>query len=75
MTDLLEFFAVKPKIFSKPGALPAPKKIQQGFEFKNVSFAVSGQLADDFEERELQAGAFGARSRSWAKTARARPPS
>ena len=36
MTDLLEFFAVKPKIFSKPGALPAPKKIQQGFEFKNV---------------------------------------
>ena len=26
MTDLLEFFAVKPKIFSKPGALPAPRK-------------------------------------------------
>jgi ATP-binding cassette subfamily B protein len=42
MTDLLEFFAVKPKIFSKPGALPAPKKIQQGFEFKNVSFAYPG---------------------------------
>jgi ATP-binding cassette subfamily B protein len=42
MTDLLEFFAVKPKIFSKPGAVPAPKKIQQGFEFKNVSFAYPG---------------------------------
>ena len=42
MTDLLQFFAVKPKIFSKPGALPAPKKIQQGFEFKNVSFAYPG---------------------------------
>jgi ATP-binding cassette subfamily B protein len=42
MTDLLEFFAVKPKIFSKPGALPAPKKIQQGFEFRNVSFAYPG---------------------------------
>jgi ATP-binding cassette subfamily B protein len=42
MTDLLEFFAVKPKIFSKPGALPAPKKIQQGFEFKNVSFQYPG---------------------------------
>jgi len=42
MTDLLEFFAVKPKIISKPGALPAPKKIQQGFEFKNVSFAYPG---------------------------------
>jgi ATP-binding cassette subfamily B protein len=33
---------VKPKIISKPGALPAPKKIQQGFEFKNVSFAYPG---------------------------------
>ena len=42
MTDLLEFFAVKPRIFSKPGALPAPKKIQQGFEFRNVSFAYPG---------------------------------
>jgi ATP-binding cassette subfamily B protein len=42
MTDLLEFFAVKPKIISMPGALPAPKKIQQGFEFKNVSFAYPG---------------------------------
>jgi ATP-binding cassette subfamily B protein len=42
MTDLLEFFAVKPKIFSKPGALAAPKKIQQGFEFRNVSFAYPG---------------------------------
>ena len=29
MTDLLEFFAVKPKIFSKPGALPAPKKFSR----------------------------------------------
>jgi ATP-binding cassette, subfamily B, bacterial len=42
MTDLLDFFAVKPKIVSKPGALPAPKKIQQGFEFKNVSFHYPG---------------------------------
>jgi ATP-binding cassette, subfamily B, bacterial len=42
MTDLLEFFAVRPKIQSSTGALPAPKRIQQGFEFKNVSFSYPG---------------------------------
>ncbi|MFZ3215572.1 MAG: ABC transporter ATP-binding protein [Candidatus Acidiferrales bacterium] len=42
MTDLLDFFAVKPKIVSKAGAPPAPKKIHQGFEFKNVSFQYPG---------------------------------
>ncbi len=42
MDDLLEFFSVQPKIFSKPGALPAPRPIRQGFEFKNVSFQYPG---------------------------------
>jgi ATP-binding cassette subfamily B protein len=42
MTDLLEFFAVRPKIQSQTGALAAPKRIQQGFEFKNVSFSYPG---------------------------------
>lgn len=42
MTDLLEFFAVKPKILSKASALPAPKPIRTGFEFKNVSFKYPG---------------------------------
>lgn len=42
LTDLLEFFAVRPKVFSKPNALPAPKPIRQGFEFKNVSFNYPG---------------------------------
>lgn len=37
--DLLDFFAVKPAVWSKPGALPAPRPIKQGFEFRNVSFA------------------------------------
>lgn len=37
--DLLEFFAVKPVVGSKPNALPAPRPIRQGFEFRNVSFA------------------------------------
>lgn len=37
--DLLEFFAVKPKVSSKPGAISVPRPIRQGFEFRNVSFA------------------------------------
>jgi ATP-binding cassette, subfamily B, bacterial len=42
MTDLLEFFAVRPRVFSKPNALPVPRPIQQGFEFRNVSFSYPG---------------------------------
>jgi ATP-binding cassette, subfamily B, bacterial len=43
ITDLLEFFALKPKVFSKPGALSIPRPIKQGFEFQDVSFAYPGQ--------------------------------
>ena len=43
ITDLLDFFAVKPTVVSKPGALPVPKPIKQGFEFRNVSFTYPGQ--------------------------------
>ena len=42
MGDLFEFFSVQPKIVSRPGALPAPRPIRQGFEFKNVSFRYPG---------------------------------
>ena len=42
LTDLLEFFSVKPKIVSKPGALLAPRPISKGFEFRNVSFSYPG---------------------------------
>jgi ATP-binding cassette subfamily B protein len=42
LTDLLEFFAVKPKVFSKPNAMLVPRPIQRGFEFKNVSFSYPG---------------------------------
>jgi ATP-binding cassette, subfamily B, bacterial len=42
MTDLLEFFAVKPKILSKASAVPVPKPIRAGFEFRNVSFKYPG---------------------------------
>ncbi len=39
LTDLMEFFSVKPKVLSKPGALMVPRPICRGFEFKNVSFS------------------------------------
>ena len=42
LTDLLEFFAVEPKVKSKPHALPAPRPIRQGFEFDNVTFLYAG---------------------------------
>jgi ATP-binding cassette, subfamily B, bacterial len=38
LTDLIEFFSVTPKIFSKAGSLPGPRPIRAGFEFRNVSF-------------------------------------
>jgi ATP-binding cassette, subfamily B, bacterial len=40
LTDLLAFFEMQPTICSKPHALPAPRPILQGFEFRNVSFAI-----------------------------------
>jgi len=43
ITDLLDFFGVQPKVFSKPNALAAPRPIRKGFEFQNVSFAYPGQ--------------------------------
>jgi ATP-binding cassette subfamily B protein len=43
VTDLLEFFAMKPTVASKPNALRAPRPIREGFEFRNVSFSYAGQ--------------------------------
>ena len=42
LTDLLAFFAMRPTIYSKPNALPAPRPIVRGFEFRNVSFRYPG---------------------------------
>ncbi len=42
LTDLLAFFDMRPTIVSKPNALPAPRPVQRGFEFRNVSFAYPG---------------------------------
>jgi ATP-binding cassette subfamily B protein len=42
LTDLLEFFAVEPKVKSKPQALSAPRPVREGFKFENVSFVYPG---------------------------------
>ena len=43
VTDLLDFFAMKPTVSSKPNALPMPRPVREGFEFRNVSFTYPGQ--------------------------------
>jgi ATP-binding cassette subfamily B protein len=42
LTDLVAFFDMQPKVTSKPNALPAPRPITRGFEFRNVSFRYPG---------------------------------
>jgi ATP-binding cassette subfamily B protein len=42
LTDLLAFFKMEPTIRSKPNALPAPRAITQGVEFRDVSFRYPG---------------------------------
>ena len=42
LTDLLDFFAVRPRIESRPFALPAPRPIRQGLEFRRVCFKYPG---------------------------------
>jgi len=42
LTDLLELFALRPKVQSPPNALPVPRPVRSGFEFRNVTFAYPG---------------------------------
>lgn len=42
LKDLFEFFEMEPSIRSLVGALPAPRPIRGGFEFRNVGFAYPG---------------------------------
>ncbi len=42
LTDLIAFYEMKPSVVSKPNALPAPRPIKQGFEFREVSFVYPG---------------------------------
>lgn len=42
LTDLLAFFQMQPTICSKPNAMPAPRPIVRGVEFRDVSFSYPG---------------------------------
>ncbi len=42
LTDLLAFLEMRPTIYSKPNALPAPRPMVRGFEFRKVSFRYPG---------------------------------
>jgi ATP-binding cassette subfamily B protein len=42
LDDLFDFFRQRPTIVSPSHALPAPRPIRRGFEFRNVSFAYPG---------------------------------
>jgi ATP-binding cassette subfamily B protein len=42
LKDLFEFFAMEPTIGTVPNALPAPRPIRRGFEFRNVGFNYAG---------------------------------
>jgi ATP-binding cassette, subfamily B, bacterial len=42
LTDLLQFFAVRPTVFSKPNAIKTPRPIKQGIEFRDVTFSYPG---------------------------------
>jgi ATP-binding cassette subfamily B protein len=42
LTDLLQFFAVRPTVFSKPNAIKTPRPIKEGIEFRDVMFSYPG---------------------------------
>ena len=42
LTDLLQFFAVRPTVYSKPNALKTPRPIKEGIEFRGVTFSYPG---------------------------------
>ena len=42
LRDLFDFFEVQPTISSRPGALPVPDPIREGFVFENVGFQYPG---------------------------------
>ena len=42
LTDLLAFFAMKPRVESVANGLRVPRPIRRGFEFRNVSFSYPG---------------------------------
>jgi ATP-binding cassette, subfamily B, bacterial len=54
LTDLVSFFTVKPTVFSKPDALPAPRPIRSGFLFDKVSFSYPGSSRQVLDRLNLR---------------------
>jgi len=54
LTDLVEFLEVRPKIASKPDAIPAPRHIRDGFVFDQVSFAYPGNPRPVLDRLDLR---------------------
>ena len=42
LEDLFDFFRTEPTIVSRPNAIPAPRPIRDGYEFRHVSFTYPG---------------------------------
>jgi ATP-binding cassette subfamily B protein len=57
LTDLVEFLQVAPKICSKPGALPAPRPIRDGYVFENVTFNYPGSQRRILDRLDFRLGA------------------
>lgn len=51
LDDLFSFFEARPRILSRPGALPVPRPITRGFVFEDVGFIYPG--ADRWAVRHL----------------------
>lgn len=57
LTDYFALFTVQPKIRNAPDAIPAPRAIHDGFEFRNVSFAYPGSRRLILDNVNLRIGA------------------
>ena len=60
LDDLFDFFRTEPAIVSAPNAIPAPRPIREGFEFRNVSFAYPGSSRLVLDACIVPAGGRGA---------------
>ncbi len=56
LSDLLGFLALTPIVRSKPNAVPCPRPIRKGMEFRNVSFAYPGTSRLVLKNLNLQLG-------------------
>ena len=57
LTDLFGLFAVQPKIRNAVNAIPAPRAVRDGFEFRKVSFAYPGSDRLILKDVNLRIGA------------------